>query len=115
MSPQSSEAPTGVWVPILNLGETPLGELAAVQANGRELVLVRQGNRIVAMDRWCPHREGDLAAGKLMGKALKCPLHGFMFSLDSGRGMNCPGLNVRVYPVQEDGGVLSVHLTEPTS
>jgi nitrite reductase/ring-hydroxylating ferredoxin subunit len=62
------------------------------------------------MDRWCPHSDGDLAKGRVLGKALKCPLHGFMYSVDTGRGVNCPGFAVTVHEVRVDGGVLSVRL-----
>jgi nitrite reductase/ring-hydroxylating ferredoxin subunit len=108
--PGEERAATSAWVPVLDLGATPLDAPRPVEVEGVELVLLRQGDRYVAMDRWCPHSDGDLAKGRLLGKALKCPLHGFMYSVDTGRGVNCPGFAVRVHEVRVDGDVLSVRL-----
>lgn len=33
-----------------------------------------------------------------------------MFSLETGRGVNCSGFEVKVYEVKIEGGVLSVRL-----
>jgi len=98
------------WVPVLALDAAELATPRAVEVDGIELVVLRHGDRYVAMDRWCPHSAGDLARGRLLGKALKCPLHGFMYSVDTGRGVNCPGFAVKVYEVRVDDGVLSVRL-----
>jgi 3-phenylpropionate/trans-cinnamate dioxygenase ferredoxin subunit len=103
-------AAEGAWVPVLDLDAAALEAPRAVEVEGVELVVLRQGDRYVAMDRWCPHSDGDLAKGRVLGKALKCPLHGFMYSVDTGRGLNCPGFAVHVHEVRVDGGVLSVRL-----
>jgi nitrite reductase/ring-hydroxylating ferredoxin subunit len=104
------QAATAEWVPLPELDLVDLQAPRAVEVGGVELVVLRQGERYVALDRWCPHAEGDLAKGRVLGKALKCPLHGFMFNLDHGRGINCPGFAVAVHEVRVDDGVLSVRL-----
>jgi nitrite reductase/ring-hydroxylating ferredoxin subunit len=108
--PGEQRAAEAAWMTVLDLDATLLDGPRAVEIEGVELVVLRQGDRYVAMDRWCPHSDGDLAKGRVLGKALKCPLHGFMYSVDTGRGMNCPGFAVRVHEVRVDGGVLSVRL-----
>ena len=108
--PDDERALASAWVPVLDLAATPLDAPRPVEVEGVELVLLRQGERYVAMDRWCPHSDGDLAQGRLLGKALKCPLHGFMYSVDTGRGVNCPGFAVKVHEVRVDGDLLSVRL-----
>lgn len=108
--PSEERAAESAWLPVLDLGATDLDAPRAVEVEGVELVVLRQGDRYVAMDRWCPHSDGDLAKGRVLGKALKCPLHGFMYSVDTGRGVNCPGFAVTVHEVRVDGGVLSVRL-----
>ena len=98
-----------IGVPVLDLNECPVDQPRAVSVEGEDLIILRHGDRYVAMDRWCPHLGGDLAEGRILGRAVKCPLHGFMFSVDGGRGLNCP-YKVRVHEIQVENGVLSVRL-----
>ncbi len=95
---------------IWDLNEAPLESPVSVKVEDRDLVLLRYGDTLAAMDRWCPHRQGDMVAGRLAGKALKCPIHGFMFSVDTGRGLNCPGFNLSVHDLNLKDGVVSVRL-----
>ena len=103
-------AQDSTWVTVLDLAESPLDQPQPVNVHGEDLIIFRHGERYVSMDRWCPHQNGDLAGGQIVGRALKCPLHGFMFSVDAGRGLNCPGFNLRVHDVQVENGFLSVRL-----
>jgi nitrite reductase/ring-hydroxylating ferredoxin subunit len=98
------------WVEIPDGGGAGAAPLQAIEVGGEELVLVRAGERYVAMDRWCPHQEGDLAQGRVLGGTLKCPLHGYMFSLDTGRGLNCRGFNTRVHEAQVADGMVQIRL-----
>jgi len=109
-SPSEPVSPTADWHPALPADELPAGAIRAVEVAGRALVVVRQGDRYVVMDRWCPHQEGDLAAGRVLGGTLKCPLHGYMFSLDTGRGLNCRGYNARLHEAQVTDGMVEIRL-----
>jgi nitrite reductase/ring-hydroxylating ferredoxin subunit len=73
------------------------GPLVPISADGRDWVVVVE--RAVALPRWCPHKGADMARGVLVGRALKCPLHGYMFEVSSGRGLNCP-LRVETVPAR---------------
>jgi nitrite reductase/ring-hydroxylating ferredoxin subunit len=53
-------------------------------------IIVSCGETTIVAPRWCPHRGGDLAAGRVVGNALQCPLHGYLFSLETGLGLNNP-------------------------
>ncbi len=97
-------------VQIWDLNKAPLEGPVSVKVEDTELVLFRYGDTLVAMDRWCPHRQGDMVAGHVVGRMLKCPVHGFMFSVDTGRGLNCPGFNLSVHDLNVKDGVVSVWL-----
>ena len=99
-----------VFVQIWDLNEAPVEGPVSVKVEDRELVLLRRGDTLVAMDRWCPHQQGDMAAGRVVGRGLKCPLHGFIFSVDTGRGLNCPGFNLSVHDLNVKDGLVSVRL-----
>ena len=61
----------------------------ATVIDGEEFVVVLGADNAVAFPRWCPHQQADLAMGSVFRGALKCPHHGFMFNIESGRGVNC--------------------------
>lgn len=98
------------WTAVLDLKQTPFSKTLAMQVEGEDLIIFRCGDGYVAMDRWCPHLRSDLVFGRVTGNAMKCTLHGFMFSAESGRGLNCPGFNVRVHELRVEDGVISVRL-----
>ena len=50
-----------------------------------KLALVRHGERVVAIDAWCPHLDGPLWEGSSAGGEIACPWHRWRYSLDSGR------------------------------
>ena len=63
-------------------------EIVPSTFDGKDAVeVVVEGTRHV-IGRWCPHQQADLAQGLLLDGAIKCPLHGYLFSLADGRGLN---------------------------
>jgi nitrite reductase/ring-hydroxylating ferredoxin subunit len=68
-----------------------------------------------AINRKCTHMKGNLAKGKLDGKKIKCPLHGSVFSLETGELLGQPGTlagwfkkakNTKVYKVNIKDDIL---------
>lgn len=78
-------------------------DLAIVNADGREIVLLNVDGALRAVDRACPHEEGDLGEGLLFGKNIKCPVHGWIFDLRTGRCLNQRGNWATVYDVEVNG------------
>jgi nitrite reductase/ring-hydroxylating ferredoxin subunit len=56
----------------------------AVEVDGVELALGRDGERYFAVQRRCAHRRGDLAEGIISRGHLVCPQHGWRFSTATG-------------------------------
>ena len=87
----------------------PAGQAVGVTVEGKEVALFNVDGAYYAVDGRCPHRSGPLAKGKVEtveGKlAVRCPLHGWLFELESGRCLTRPGAGVSTYPVEcrEDG------------
>lgn len=84
MSIATSE-PSDVTVP----RPTAAWTVTAAVIDGEDVVVIEGGERPMALPRWCPHQQADLAAGAVFRGAVKCPHHGFMFDSKSGRGINC--------------------------
>ena len=73
--------------------------LAPVTVGGHHLLLVRDGERIVAAERACPHEGADLIHGRCVGGRLLCPRH--LASFDLRDGSVSPGWSFRALRVFE--------------
>lgn len=68
-------------------------DLMPITAGGHHLLLVRDGARILAAERACPHEGADLALGRCEGGRLLCPRH--LASFDLRDGSVSPGWSFR--------------------
>lgn len=80
---------------------------------GRLLLLAcgEQGPALV--DRVCPHAGGNLGDGEIIGHRIRCPIHRFIFNLDTGdcaRGRREGWGPLTVYPLITVDGYLCVDL-----
>jgi 3-phenylpropionate/trans-cinnamate dioxygenase ferredoxin subunit len=75
----------GEFTEVSKIDELKNGTMKAVNAAGREILLVRVGDKYYAVDNRCPHMKGDLSQGKLEGTVVTCPLHGSQFDISNGQ------------------------------
>jgi len=75
---------------VMNAADLPDEKPTRVEADGVAIVLVKRGDRIVALTDTCPHLGGPLSEGKLVDGAIQCPWHGSEFALDDGSVVNGP-------------------------
>lgn len=82
--------------------------LAAFQANtahpftvgGEDLVFVRDGDAVYAIDDLCSHAEVALSEGDVRGCHIECWMHGSAFDVRTGQPDCPPAVKaVRTYPV----------------
>lgn len=73
-------------------GAIPEGRPVKAKLGINQLVLVRQGDRILALHDVCAHAGGSLAEGKIVGEAIQCPLHDSRFRLANGYLMSGPSV-----------------------
>jgi nitrite reductase/ring-hydroxylating ferredoxin subunit/uncharacterized membrane protein len=78
------------FVAVLADSDLPEGKPTRAEHNGASILLVRRGNRIVAINEICSHLGGPLSEGKLEGNTIECPWHGSIFSLEDGSVLNGP-------------------------
>jgi len=60
-------------------------------------------DEIFALIDRCPHRGGPLSEGIVQGRAVACPLHGWVIELDSGRAEAPDEGCTRTVAVRRDG------------
>ena len=82
----------------------PPGQSVEVTVEGKEVALFNVDGTYYAVGGRCPHRSGPLAKGRVEtveGKpAVRCPLHGWLFELETGRCLTRPGAGVPSYPAR---------------
>src|SRR5947199_477943 len=80
-------------------GETLLGHVG-----DQDVLLVRSGSEIFAIDAHCSHYHGPLAEGLVVGKSIRCPWHHACFDLRSGEATRTPALTpLAVWQVEHEG------------
>ena len=72
------------WTRALPEADLPEGSAAAALADGRQIMLYREGGRLYAIDNVCGHAGGLLSRGPVADLAVTCPLHGSRFALADG-------------------------------
>lgn len=85
----------------------PAGGAVRVEADGTPIALFRVGERLLAVDARCTHVGGPLDRGRVANLAVTCPLHGSVFSLETGQVQRGPASRpVRAYRAAFEGTTL---------
>ena len=99
-------APSG-WLTVP--ADVLVGDRALVEADGREIVILRVDGGLHAFDNACPHQGNPLVEGEVLGDVLDCAYHGWRFDLATGACL-VGDEPARHYPVDLVGGQLRIRL-----
>ena len=102
-----STSPTD-WIDIAGLDDIPQRGARLVKTrDGCVAVFRTASDDVFALDNACPHKAGPLAEGIVHGKAVTCPLHNWVISLETGMVQGLDEGQVTTYPARvEQGRVL---------
>jgi nitrite reductase/ring-hydroxylating ferredoxin subunit len=81
----------------------------ATTVNGADIVIFKNFESYYGVQRYCPHQDADFErCATIMGngKMLRCTLHGFVFKLDTGKGVNAGQHCLDTYEIKRDGSQL---------
>jgi nitrite reductase/ring-hydroxylating ferredoxin subunit/uncharacterized membrane protein len=93
------------WTDAGPAGDLPDGEPVCRSAGGVDVLLVRDGDRVLALSDRCAHRGGALHEGTVADGCVTCPLHGSRFRLEDGSVERGPSPYPQpTYDVRESGG-----------
>ena len=96
------------WTAI-DLGDVPERAPTKAKAGAQSLVVVRVGDRIMALHDVCSHAGCSLADGKLVDDMIECPCHASRFKLDDGRVVQGPAVyDQPAYEVRVNEGKIEV-------
>jgi NADPH-dependent 2,4-dienoyl-CoA reductase/sulfur reductase-like enzyme/nitrite reductase/ring-hydroxylating ferredoxin subunit len=84
------------------------GKLAG-HVGDQEVLLVRLGDDIVAIDAHCSHYHAPLVDGLVVGDTIRCPWHHACFDLRTGEAVRAPAFNqLSCWKVEQRGGKVFV-------
>lgn len=101
------------WYHIGTLDDIPQrGARCVVTPFGRIGVFRTADDRIFAVEDRCPHRGGPLSQGMVHGASVTCPLHNWVFSLETGKALGADEGSVKTIPVRVEEGRIFLALAE---
>ena len=96
--------------------DVPDGGVLAVEIDGQEIALVRDGDDVYAIRDECSHASIPLSEGDVEGCEIECWLHGSRFDVRTGKPVNLPATEpVPTYPTQITGDVVMIDLSADRS
>ena len=98
------------WHAVAKVGDVKTGDVIAVMAGDRELVVGLDGDKYFATQRRCAHRNGDLADGIVSRGHVICPQHGWRFSIATGKAPEPSEYCLVTYPVRVVEGRIEVEV-----
>lgn len=101
--------PPDKFVDVLASADLPEGKPVVAEVERVPVLLLRRGERIFAVQEWCPHAGGPLSEGEFEGEEVQCPWHGSRFCLGDGRPTQGPAsAPLRTFTVREQNGRIGV-------
>lgn len=77
--------------------------IASIKVGDKIICITKTSSGLKAFSSKCPHAGGDLSEAFCDAKQnVICPVHGYRFSLNSGRDKNGEGYFLKIYPVREN-------------
>jgi len=99
------------WHPIGDISDIPLRGARCVKTPQGKIAVFRTAeNEVFAIEDHCPHKKGPLSQGIVHGKAVTCPLHNWVISLETGKTLGADEGAVRTIPVRNEEGRLFIAL-----
>ncbi|MEL6227793.1 MAG: nitrite reductase small subunit NirD [Pseudomonadota bacterium] len=95
------------WLAIGKLDEIPSQGARVVKTpNGCIAVFRTASDEVFALHDQCPHRGGPLSQGIVHGNSVTCPLHNWVFSLETGEAQGADSGTVKRFPLKVEADTI---------
>lgn len=96
------------WIDIGHIDDVPLRGARIVKTPvGCVAVFRTDVAEVYAASNTCPHKAGPLSEGIVHGKSVTCPLHNWVFDLETGEAQGADDGRIATYPIRlEDGRLM---------
>ncbi|MEW6510050.1 MAG: Rieske 2Fe-2S domain-containing protein [Bacteroidota bacterium] len=89
------------------------GQSRRIEVGGEEIALWKVGGRVYAVSNVCAHEHFSMMhQGILKGCMVSCPMHGWTYSLETGRCITGEG-RLRTYRVRVEGDDVAIEEPGP--
>ena len=93
------------WLDIGALDDIPREGARVVKTIAGCVAVFRTAeDQVFAIDDACPHKGGPLSEGIVHGNSVTCPLHAWVFSLETGVAQGADEGSVQSYPARVEAG-----------
>lgn len=100
------------WIDIGALEDIPVrGARIVKTVVGCVAVFRTSDDEVFATSDKCPHKGGPLSEGIVHGKSVTCPLHNWVFSLESGEAQGADEGQIATYPTRVEAGRVQLDAT----
>ena len=93
------------WIDIGAVDDIPLRGARKVKTRQGCIAVFRTDETTVfATSNTCPHKGGPLAEGIVHDRKVTCPLHNWVFDLETGEAQGADEGRIETYPAKVEGG-----------
>ena len=97
------------WIDIGALEDIPLRGARKVKTKlGCIAVFRTEPDSVFATSNTCPHKGGPLSEGIVHGNRVTCPLHNWVFDLETGEAQGADDGRIQTFAVRIEGGRLLI-------
>ena len=92
------------WIDVGHIDDIPLPGARVVKTVVGCIGLFRTDTgKVLAAANACPHKGGPLSEGIVHGQRVTCPLHNWVFDLETGEAIG-EDARIEIYPVRVEAG-----------
>ena len=93
------------WIDIGHIEDVPLRGARLVKTRVGCIAVFRTGEaEVFAASNTCPHKGGPLSEGIVHGQRVTCPLHNWVFDLNTGQAKGADEGQIDTYPLRLENG-----------
>lgn len=93
------------WIDIGSLEDIPVQGARVIKTKlGCVAVFRTAEDEVFALSDSCPHKGGPLSEGIVHGRKVTCPLHNWVFSLETGAAQGADEGHVPNFPARVEAG-----------
>ena len=97
------------WIDIGAVTDIPLRGARKIRtAQGCVAVFRTAEDEVYAAADRCPHKGGPLSEGIVHGQSVTCPLHNWVFDLNTGQAQGADSGSIETYPLRIEAGRLLI-------